>query len=127
MRNLLGRLHARPAADLGRIAAFWRVPVADAPGPAQVGALYRAMIDPRAARAVWDRLDLDERAMTRLLALADGPDALLALPDLANRLGLPETTARDVAIRLYRVGMVARDGDDEPLPVGVAPRLFMPR
>ncbi|HEU5431196.1 MAG TPA: hypothetical protein VFU81_06005, partial [Thermomicrobiales bacterium] len=72
MRNLLGRLHARPAADLGRIAMFWRVALPAEPGPAQVGALYRAMVDPRAARAVWDRLDPDERAMTRLLALADG-------------------------------------------------------
>src|SRR5581483_6100054 len=127
MRNLLGRLHARPAADLGRIAAFWRVPLGGAPGPAQVGALYRAMVDPRAARAVWDRLDPDERAMTRLLALADGPDALLELTELAARLGMTEAAARDVAIRLYRAGLLAREGDDEPLPVGAAPRLFLPR
>jgi hypothetical protein len=127
MRNLLGRLHARPAADLGRIAMFWRVALPAERGPAQVGALYRAMVDPRAARAVWDRLDPDERAMTRLLALADGPDALFALTDLADELGMVGEVARDVAVRLYRHGMIARDGDDEPLPVGVAPRLFMPR
>ena len=71
MRNLLGRLHARPAGDLARIALFWRVPLGDAARPSQVGTLYRAMVDPRAVRSVWDRLDPEAREMVRLLAVTD--------------------------------------------------------
>jgi hypothetical protein len=40
---------------------------------------------------------------------------------------LPEAEAREVAIRLYRSGMLAREGDTQELPVGAVPRLFLPR
>ena len=127
MRNLLGRLHARPAGDLARIALFWRVPLGDAARPSQVGTLYRAMVDPRAVRSVWDRLDPEAREMVRLLAVTDEQGVALGLAALAAALGweLPET--REVAVRLYRDGILAREGDDEPLPVGTAPRLLLPR
>ena len=42
-------------------------------------------------------------------------------------LGSNETEARETALRLYRAGILAREGDDEPLPIGVVPRLIMPR
>ena len=124
MRNLLGRLHARPSEELTRVAAFWQVPLGtDRHG--HVGALYRALTDPRAARAAWDRLDLDERALVRLLALAE--DEAPTLVELADRLGTPPDATREVAIRLYRAGILARQGDDDPLPIGEAPRLILPR
>ena len=126
MRNLLGRLHARSSPELARIAAFWQVPVASGDRHAQVGALYRVLIDPRAARSAWDRLAPDERAIVRLLAIGES-DAAPTLRELAARLDRTESAVRETAIRLYRIGILTREGDDDPLPVGAEPRLFLPR
>lgn len=126
MRNLLGRLHARSAAELARIAAFWQIPGASGDRHTQVGALYRVLIDPRAARSAWDRLAPDERELVRLLAIGETRTAP-TLRELAARLDLTETEVRETALRLYRIGILAREGDDDPLPVGEAPRLFLPR
>jgi hypothetical protein len=127
MRNLLGRLHARRLPELLRIADAWSVPLHVESKGEVVGALYRAMSDPRTMRDVWDRLDPAERAMA--LVLADAPDAAAAptLGDLAARLGVAEPDARETALRLYRAGILAREGDDEPLPIGASPRLVLPR
>ncbi|MGH2617071.1 MAG: hypothetical protein ACRDJC_17700, partial [Thermomicrobiales bacterium] len=127
MRNLLGRLHARRLPELLRIADAWGVPLhAESKGEV-VGALYRAMTDPRTMRDVWDRLDPAERAMA--VALADAPDAAATptVSDLSARLDVPESDARETALRLYWAGLLAREGDDEPLPIGAVPRLLMPR
>lgn len=126
MRNLLGRLHARPAADLDRIAAFWRVPLGGSDRHARVGALYRVMIDPVAGRDVWERLAADEAAVIRSLIDAAAEQAP-TLAELATELGVSVDEARDAALRLYRVGLLAREGDNEELPIGEAPRLFLPR
>lgn len=126
MRNLLGRLHGRPDADLARIAEFWGVPRAPT-RQSLIAALFRALSDPRAARDVWDRLQPDERAAVRELALAERDAGTPTLAELASRLGVGEEAARETATRLYRAGILAREGDDEPLPVGEAPRLFLPR
>jgi hypothetical protein len=75
MRNLLGRLHARRLPELLRIAEAWSVPLYVESKSEVVGALYRAMTDPRSMRDVWDRLDPAERAM--VIALADAPDSAL--------------------------------------------------
>ncbi|MFL5758986.1 MAG: hypothetical protein ACJ789_04565 [Thermomicrobiales bacterium] len=125
MRNLLGRLNARSAEELTRIAAAWLVPLTATDRHAQVGQLYRALSDPRTVRDFWELLDDDERALVRLLALDE--DIVLTIGQLANRLGLTEEQTHAIAARLYRKGVVVREGDDEPLPVGVAPRLFLPR
>ncbi len=90
-----------------------------------VSRLYRALSDPRTVRDCWDRLPEDERAMVRLLAVSE--ETALTLPELATHLGIEETEARQIAARLYHKGIIAREGDDEPLPVGVLPRLFLPR
>jgi hypothetical protein len=125
MRNLLGRLNARPLEDLRRIAAAWLVPVSGADKLGQVAQLYRAMRDPRAGRDMWDRLDEQER--TLIHALSPGDETARSLAELADELGRDEAEVRQVATQLYRKGIVAREGDDEPLPVGQAPRLFLPR
>ena len=78
MRNLLGRLHARRLPELLRIAEAWGVPLYVENKSEVVGALYRAMTDPRTMRDLWDRLDPAERAV--VIALADAPDSALA-PD----------------------------------------------
>ncbi|MGH2599041.1 MAG: hypothetical protein ACRDJ9_06600, partial [Dehalococcoidia bacterium] len=127
MRNLLGRLHARDDAELTRIAAFWRAPLAGGSRHLAVGALYRAMTDSRTVRSVWDRLTPSQQEMVRLLAVAEDARAAPTLATLAGWLDLPAAKAREVAIQLYRVGMLAREGDDEPLPVGAEPKLFLPR
>ena len=127
MRNLLGRLHARPAVDLDRIAAFWRVPLGSGDRHGRVGSLYRVMIDPVAARDVWARLAADEAEMLRVLASGDPGEEAPTLADLAEGLGVPEPEARETALRLYRIGLLAREGDGETLPVGESPRLFLPR
>ncbi len=127
MRNLLGRLHARRLPELLRIAESWSVPLYVESKSEVVGALYRAMTDPRTMRDVWDRLDPAERAV--VIALADAPDSALAptVDELAARLGVTAEEARETALHLYRAGILFRDGDDEPLPIGVVPRLLLPR
>jgi hypothetical protein len=125
MRNLLGRLNARTTEELTRIAAAWQVPLSSGDRLAMVSRLYRALADPRTARDCWDRLPEDERAMVRLLAVSE--ETALTLPELAGHLGVPEEEARQTAVRLYHKAIVAREGDDEPLPVGALPRLFLPR
>jgi hypothetical protein len=127
MRNLLGRLHARRLPELLRIAEAWRVPLHVENKAEVVGALYRAMIDPRAVRDVWAGLDPGQRAIA--LALADAPEHAPAptVGDLAARLGMAEEPARETALGLYRMGILAREGDEEPLPIGVPPRLILPR
>lgn len=127
MRNLLGRLHARPPGDLASIGTFWLAPPTGGDKHARVAALYRTLTDPRAARSAWERLPADDRTIVRLLALADAADATPTLAELAERLEISETEARERATHLYRVGLLAREGDDDPLPVGAAPRLFLPR
>jgi hypothetical protein len=125
MRNLLGRLNARSADELTRIAAAWLVPMTASDRHAQVGQLYRALTDPRTIRDFWELLDDEEREIVRLLALEE--DMALTIEQLANRLGITVEQTHTIAARLYRKGVVVREGDDEPLPVGVAPRLFLPR
>ena len=127
MRNLLGRLHARRLPELLRIAEAWSVPLYVESKSEVVGALYRVMTDPRTMRDIWDRLDSAERAV--VIALADAPDSAPAptVDELAARLGVTPAEARETALRLYRAGILARDGDDEPLPIGVVPRLLLPR
>ncbi|HEY7034860.1 MAG TPA: helicase-associated domain-containing protein [Thermomicrobiales bacterium] len=125
MRNLLGRLNARTTEELTRIAATWQVPLSAGDRPGMVSRLYRALADPRTVRDCWDRLPDDERAMVRLLAVSE--ETALTLPELAAHLGVAEEDARQIAVRLYHEAIVAREGDDEPLPVGALPRLFLPR
>jgi hypothetical protein len=127
MRNLLGRLHARRLPELLRIAEVWGVPlVAESKGNV-VAALYRAMIDPRAVRDVWAGLNDEQRALALLLAETpdEGPPPTLAA--IAAGLGVAEESARETALGLYRMGVLAREGDEEPLPIGVPPRLILPR
>src|SRR5215204_4691933 len=99
MRNLLGRLHARRLPELLRIAEAWGVPLYVESKSEVVGALYRAMIDPRTMRDVWDRLDPADRAM--VVALTDAPDEALAptLDELATRLGVAVEEVRETALR----------------------------
>jgi hypothetical protein len=125
MRNLLGRLNARSTEELTRIATAWQVisPAGDRLGT--IGRLYRALSDPRTVRDAWDLLPDDEKAMIRVLIATD--EAALTLPDLAAALELDESETRDIATRLYRKAIVVREGDDGPLPVGVLPKLFLPR
>ena len=124
MRNLLGRLNARTTDDLQRIAAFWQVPLAGDRGR-QVGALYRTMSDVRAARTILQRLDPEARAIARALTVASA-DAL-PLADIADLAGFPPDVTREAAIRLFRGGILAREGDQQELPVGTAPKLLLPR
>ncbi|MDP9366788.1 MAG: helicase-associated domain-containing protein [Chloroflexota bacterium] len=125
MRNLLGRLNARPSEDLRRIATFWQASSSGTDRARQIGALYRGMTDPRAVRDAWDHLSSDEQNIVRLLALRE--DGVLTISEIADHLGINESAARETAAALYRVGILSREGDDDPLPVGAVPRLFLPR
>jgi hypothetical protein len=125
MRNLLGRLNARTMEELTRIAAAWQVPLSAGDRHGMMSRLYRALADPRTVRDCWERLPGDERAMVRLLAVSE--ETALTLPELATHLGMAEEDVRQIAVRLYHKAIVVREGDDEPLPVGVLPRLFLPR
>lgn len=127
MRNLLGRLHARQLPELLRIAEFWGVLEQGESKSEIVSSLYRTLTDPRAIRDLWETITPEERRVA--LALADAPDDAEAptLPALAARAGMSLADARETALRLYRSGVLAREGDDDPLKVGEAPRLLMPR
>lgn len=126
MRNLLGRLHARPAADLDRIAAWWGVPLGRGDRGRGIGALYRALTDPIAVRDAWERLDPDDAAVVRVMAIG-APERGVTVPEIAALLGCDPAAAREVAVRLYRHGLLARDGDEAELPIGELPRLILPR
>jgi hypothetical protein len=127
MRNLLGRLHARRLPELLRIAAAWDIPLPVEGKDEVVSALYRALTDPRVVRDIWDRLDAGQRAMVLTLADAPEPAATPTLVQLAASLSVSEAEARETALGLYALGILAREGDDEPLAVGEAPRLMLPR
>jgi len=125
MRNLLGRLNARSSDDLVRIARFWLVPLPGTDRGRHVGAMYRVMTDIRACRDAWQRFDPIARAMIRLLtASATDP---LTIAEIATRLDLSETVVRDSAISLFRIGVLAVQGDNQELAIGELPRLFLPR
>ncbi len=125
VRNLLGRLNARGPDDLQRIARFWQVSVRGDDRARLVGALYRTMTDIRSVRDAWDRLPEDQRAMARLLALSDAPP--MTIEAMAGGLDRSPEEARETAIGLFRVGLLAREGDTQELPVGALPRLVLPR
>jgi hypothetical protein len=124
MRNLLGRLNTRKTDDLRRIAAYWHVPLTGDRGR-QIGLLYRTLSDVRAARTILQQLDANEsRVVRELTATSEGS---LPLAEIARRVEIDEDVAREVAVRLFRNGLLAREGDSQELPVGVLPRLFLPR
>jgi hypothetical protein len=124
VRNLIGRLNARSSIDLDRIATAWQVPVSASDKASQVGQLYRALTDPRTIRDAWETLDDDDRALiATLVAAAEA----IPLDALARQLNREPADVRDHASRLYRAGWIAREGDDDELRVGEAPRLFIPR
>jgi hypothetical protein len=124
MRNLLGRLNTRSAEDLQRIARYWQVPLIGDRGR-QIGLLYRTMSDVRAARTVMERLEPDEVRIIRELTSTN--EGSLTIAEIANRTELDPQHTREIAIRLFRNGILAREGDSQELPVGVLPRLFLPR
>lgn len=125
VRNLLGRLHARPTDDLGRIAAWWSIPLTGADRSRHVGVLYRSMTDLRTARDAWQRLDDDARAIVRDLAIAES--GALTVADIARLTATSEPVARSACVRLFEAGILAREGDNQELPVGAVPRLLLPR
>ena len=124
MRNLIGRLNARPPAELPRIAQAWRVPLSASDRYGQAGQLYRAITDPRAVRDAWSTLSEPQQQMASLLSTSNAP---MTIAELARALGFSEAETREAASALYRSGWLAREGDDAELPTGEQPRLFMPR
>jgi DNA-binding IclR family transcriptional regulator len=125
MRNLLGRLNARSSDDLVRIANFWRVSLPGTDRGRHVGVIYRVMSDIRACRDAWERFDPTAREIVRLLAASEaGP---LTIAEIATRLELPEESVRESAVQLFRWGLLSVQGDNQELPIGERPRLFLPR
>ncbi|MCP6576879.1 hypothetical protein NL496_29790, partial [Klebsiella pneumoniae] len=53
--------------------------------------------------------------------------AARTIPELASDLDLPEPTVRESCVQLFHWGILAREGDDQEMPVGVSPKLFIPR
>ncbi len=127
MRNLLGRLHARPLPELLRMADSWAVPALGESKSDVVAALYRTMIDPRAMRDLWQQFTPQERTLVAFLADVADRERPPTVADLATVMDAGVDEARTVATRLYRLGVLAREGDDDPLLVGEEPRLLMPR
>ncbi|MBA3379290.1 MAG: helicase-associated domain-containing protein [Chloroflexia bacterium] len=124
-RNLLGRLNARTPDDLQRIAALWLVPLPGADRGRHVGTLYRTMTDIRYARSFWERLDPNAQTVVRDLAASES--GALTIDELAALTRLSTSIARDAAILLFHSGLLAREGDNQELPIGALPKLFLPR
>jgi hypothetical protein len=125
MRNLLGRLHARKTPSLVHLARLWGIPLQGNDSGRQVGTIYRVMTDIRAVRSAWRQLDETSQRIVRILSASQG--AARTIPELAADLDLPETTVRESCVQLFRWGILAREGDDQELPVGATPKLFVPR
>jgi hypothetical protein len=125
MRNLLGRLHARKTSSLVHIARLWGIPLLGRDTGRQVGTIYRVMTDIRAVRTAWSRLDETSQRVVRALTTPQGTARTIA--ELATDLDLPEETVRESCVGLFRWGILAREGDDQELPVGATPKLFIPR
>lgn len=125
VRNLLGRLNARSPGDIIRIAERWQVPLSGNDVRRHVGALYRTMTDIRAARTFYAHLTPEPAAIIGSLALA--PSGPRTLSEIAELISLPEDATRDAAVWLFHAGALAREGDRQELPIGVIPRLFLPR
>ncbi|MCA9864401.1 MAG: hypothetical protein KC432_15315, partial [Thermomicrobiales bacterium] len=109
------------------MADSWAVPAVGESKSDVVAALYRAMTDPRAMRDLWQQFTPSERALAAFLADVADQERPPTVADLAGVLDATVEEARAVAARLYRLGVLAREGDDDPLPVGEEPRLLMPR
>lgn len=124
MRNLLGRLHARSNDQRARIATLWRVAVFDRDASQHIGRIYQAMTDIRAVRSVWLRLSDDQRAIIRVLS-ADGAKPL-TIAGLAAAIGKDEEVTHSAAAELFHWAILAREGDNQELPVGEQPRVFVP-
>ncbi len=124
-RNLLGRLNARSPDNLQRIATFWHIPLPAGDRGRQVGALYRRMTDVRQVRSMWERLDPDARRIVREMARRESGG--LTMDDIVALTGLTPAVARETAITLFHAGILSREGDTQELPIGVLPRLFLPR
>jgi len=124
-RNLLGRLNARTPDDLQRIAALWLVPLPGADRGRHVGTLYRTMTDIRYARSFWERLDPNAQTVVRDLAASES--GALTIDELAALTELSTSITRDAAILLFHSGLLAREGDNQELPIGALPKLFLPR
>lgn len=124
MKNLLGRLLARSDDQRARVAALWRVPVFGDDTSQHIGRIYQTMIDIRAVRDTWLRLDDARQRIIRML-VPDGaePHTIAAL---AAAIGLPEDETREAAADLFFWGILASDGDSPELPLEDAPRVFVP-
>ncbi len=110
------------------IADQWQIPVSASDRHGLVGEVYRGMRDIRAVRDCWDTLDPGEQQVVRLLAVAkDAPSLSITVAELAVFLeqGFDETW--ELAASLYRKGILAREGNDDEIPIGESPRVFLPR
>ncbi len=124
MKNLLGRLHARTDDQRARIAMLWRVSVFGNDSSQYIGRIYQVMIDIRGARDAWLRLDDHQQAIVRTL-VPDGTQPI-SIAELAESIGQEAETTREAAVGLFFWGILGRDGDNQELPVGEEPRVFVP-
>lgn len=124
-RNLLGRLNARPVDDLYRIGTFWSVNLTGNDRSRHVGTLYRTMTDIRAAREFWETRDPLQQTIVAELALSEsGP---LTVEEIAALVQGESEAVHAALVTLFQAGVLAREGDQQALPIGVLPRLFLPR
>ncbi len=123
MRNLIGRLNARSQTDLDRIAVAWRMVITAPDKAGTVAQVIRTLTDIRAVRDAWWSLDDNDRALLAVLSEAREP---MAIESIAAATKTNEADTRSAAIRLYRSGWIARDGDNSELRIDEMPRLFVP-
>ena len=123
MRNLIGRLNARSQTDLDRIAVAWRMIITAPDKAGTVAQVIRTLTDIRAVRDAWWSLGDDDRSLLAVLAEAREP---MSIESIAVATKMNEADTRAAAIRLYRSGWIARDGDNSELRIDEMPRLFVP-
>ena len=124
MRNLLGRLHDRPADTLATMARFWDVDLRGRDPAEDVARLFRVLVDPWAFALVWERLSAAEQRILSLLATAD---AALTVEEVAEQVGDPIDTVREAMRQLYRAGLLYVEAESSEQPQVEPRRAFLPR
>ena len=109
MKNLLGRLMSRPFDELKVISASWGALTRD-PNPSQNDlaiAVYHAMVDPSAARGVWESLDPEMRAF--VVWLLEQRNMLALYDDLPGYLDRPPEDVASLLERIRNIGLIDVD------------------
>jgi hypothetical protein len=124
VRNLLGRLHERPARSLAGIASAWGIDLRGRDLHQDVARLFTVLTDPWSLPLMFETLSPSQ---TRLLAHLVGRDGSESGHDIAGALETDFDEIRDDVQALYRAGLVFAEQVEAGVDGRGETRLFVPR